>query len=148
MRKTIIIAALILGIGSAFAQRKTIEKSSIKVGSISAKHSITFTIGQSDTLEYLYLGFQNAKYQSITDIKSYMFSTKGQVEEFRNDLTTVLPEMEANSTVSWNRSSHVLMLSDSSDKLYLFETRGSGYTTLTYKQVSELLEWVNTVEFN
>ena len=73
MRKTIIIAVLVLGINSAFAQSKTTKIASGTNWEFKAR------ITQSDTT-YLFL-FRNCKYKYIVKYESF-YMDKDELEEF------------------------------------------------------------------
>jgi hypothetical protein len=102
-----------------------------------------------DTLSYVYLGFQNAKYTSITDIKSIFFSKDDIFKQFLKDLKIALEELKKNekTNLNWDRSpNYQLKIYDFSKNLYVFEGEGTGgYTLLTQKNIQILIEQLSQI---
>lgn len=134
---------------SMIAQRKTVDISSLKAGQVSAKYSKVINLETKDTVSYVYLGFQNAKYSSISDIKSIMLSRQEDLKEFIKDLKIALPEINTKQNIDWTKNNYGLTVYDFSNGLYLREKEknGSGYTILQKKDVEKLIIWLESIDF-
>jgi GH15 family glucan-1,4-alpha-glucosidase len=81
MKKILLLALLVLGFGMN-AQKKTVDISKTEIGKLNAKHSLSIDLEKKDTIAYVYLGFQNEKYKSISDRKSILFRNQEEVNAF------------------------------------------------------------------
>jgi hypothetical protein len=148
MKKVLFITLIIIPFLS-FSQKKTVNLLESKVGPISLKYSMAIDLESQDTLSYVYLGFQNAKYTSITDIKSIFFSKDDIFKQFLKDLKIALEELKKNekTNLNWDRSpNYQLKIYDFSKNLYVFEGEGTGgYTLLTQKNIQILIEQLSQI---
>lgn len=148
MKKVLFITLIIIPFLS-FSQKKTVNLLESQVGPISLKYSMTIDLENQDTLAYVYLGFQNAKYTSITDIKSIFFSKDEIFKQFLKDLKIALEELEKNEKINleWDKSpNYQLKIYDWSKNLYVREGEGTGgYTTLSKKQIQILIERLSQI---
>jgi hypothetical protein len=130
------------------AQKKTMDVSSIKIGQISAKYSKVIDLEKKDTISYVYLGFQNFKYRTLSDIRSVFFPKQEDLKSFVEDLKTALPEMGSKQNIDWKRQLYSISVFDFSNNLYLFErpSKGDGYTTLSKKELEKLIEWLDSIQ--
>ena len=134
-----------------FSQTKRIEILKEEVGPISVRYIKSINLDKGDTLYYIYLGFQNAKYTSITDIKSIGFTKDNIFKQFLKDLNIALEEMGKNEKVNldWDRGpDYKLNIYDfNRNSLYVVQGTGTGgYTILTKNQVSDLIKILSRIE--
>lgn len=147
MKKMTLSLILIFLAVSLFSQTKRIELSKEKIGNFNCSYFKSIDLEKGDTLYYVFLGFQNMKYQSITDIKSLFFTTQEQISQFVKDLTQALPEMEnKGSQMDWKRDLYTLHKYDFSKNLYVEEKKGLGYTVISKKQIEDLIKWFGTFQ--
>lgn len=150
MKYTLLSFLLISSI-FVFSQTKRIEILKEEIGPLSIKYVKSINLDKGDSLYFVYIGFQNAKYTSITDIKSLGFSKDNIFKQFLKDLNIALEEMEKNQKVNldWDRSpDYKLNLYDfNSNNLYVVQGAGTGgYTIISKKQVSELIKILARIE--
>jgi hypothetical protein len=131
------------------AQTKRIEISQLKISTISAKYTKSINIETKDTAYYVYLGFKNAKYPAITDLKSVFLSTDEDTKNLIKDLKSALPEIETKQSIEWKKDLYRLTLYDFSNGLYIYEkpSKGTGYTVISKKEVENLISWLQSFEF-
>lgn len=133
-----------------FSQKKTIKILEANAGPISLSYSMNVDLEKQDTLFYVYIGFQNAKYTTLTDIKSLFFTQDDVLKQFIKELSTALNELEKNEKIEmlWDRSpNYKLQLYEFSKSLYVIEGKGTGgYTNLTKKQIASLIESLSKIE--
>lgn len=130
------------------AQKKTIDVSLIKIGQISGKYSKVIDLEKNDTLSYVYLGFQNFKYKTISDIRSVFFPKQEDLKSFVEDLKTALPEVGSKQNIDWKRQLYSISVFDFSSNLYLSErpSKGDGYTIISKKELEKLIAWLETIQ--
>jgi hypothetical protein len=134
----------------AIGQRKTIRQAEEKIGSISCNYNLSIDMDKADTTRYIYMSFQNMKYNSITDLHSIFIVASDTLvrAEFISDLKKALPEMEIKQSISWSRSKYTLNLYDfAKGSLYCSSSKG-GYTTLKSEQVEKLIAWLEGLPVN
>lgn len=146
MKKLFLLFALALSL-SVNAQTKRVIISEAQIGEISAKYLKSINIETKDTLYLAYMGFQNKKYKSITDIKSIYFKTQDEINEFVKDLKLAVSESESKTSMDWNRVNYTIMLFEFTNQIYLYQGKGNGYTTLSKKHSENLIEWLEGFEF-
>jgi hypothetical protein len=148
MKKILLLALLVLGFGMN-AQKKTVDISKTEIGKLNAKHSLSIDLEKKDTIAYVYLGFQNEKYKSISDRKSILFRNQEEVNAFIKDLKTAFPEMETKQNINWKKEKYSISLYDFSFEMYLSDKPSSvsGYTLLTKKDVENLITWLEKIQF-
>lgn len=143
--KVLFIVAALTSVFS-FAQTKRETVSEIKIGTVSCSHNRSINTETGDTIAYVYLSFQNMEYSSITDIKSVMLpigDSYTDVADFLKDLKAAQTEMASKVSMSWDRERYDLILYDFSKSLYIYSGGKdvTGHTTLTMKQVTEMIAW-------
>lgn len=132
----------------SYSQQKRINISSEKIGPVNCTYSISIDIDKADTLHYVYIGFQNQKYTSISDIKSIIFMYSNELVQFTDDLKKMLPEMDVkNNNIEYKRSNYKLTKYDFSKYLFLSVEDGNGYTSFSKGQVERLIKWIEGLEF-
>lgn len=128
MKKYIIAASLITT--GFFTSAQTVEQKSLY------KSATGFEIQASirnatDTTIYFYFGFQNEKYEYITDIGSIFYVQKKDVEDFANALNTLSDKTEkANIEIMVGDNS--VSLYDFADSIFIEDKKGK-YKTVTKK---------------
>ncbi len=133
----------------ANAQVKTIKLLDTRVANVHILYDKMVDLEKNDTLYMVYMGFQNAKYSSITDIKSIAITDSTTFNEFKKDLNTAFKQMETGEKVSmrWDRKEYGLILHDWTSELSLEngEKYSRGYTYLSKKQVLKLITQVSRI---
>lgn len=134
---------------SITAQKKRLEISKTKIGNLSPNYSKSIDLEKNDTIYYVYIGFQNLKYKSITDSKSIFLTNDSDIKGLVKDLKMALAEMNVKQNIEWKKELYALILYDFSNELYIAESpkKGSGYTTISKKEVDELIKWLESFEF-
>ena len=149
MKTNLLILLISITFLSANAQIKNVKISESRIASIGAKYAKMINVEKEDTSYYVYLGFQNAKYESITDIKSIMIHSKEDLELLIKDLKLASADMGTKTTISYKSESFSVSVYDFSKELYLEEgKKGSGYTKLNKKSVEKLVIWLESIKFN
>ena len=98
----------------------------------------------------VYLGFQNAKYSTITDIKSVAFFDTSNFNKFKIDLLNAYKILDKGEKVEmfWENSNYKLNLYDFSKNIYITEPKGTGgYTAISKRQLGKLLENLFVIEY-
>lgn len=131
------------------AQTKKIDISKLKIGAISALYAKSIDIEKNDTIFYVYLGFQNAKFKSISDMKSVFLSKDEETKNLLKDLKSALPEIGTKQSIAWKKDLYGITLYDFSNGLYFYEnpSKGSGYTVIQKNDVEKLISWLESFEF-
>jgi hypothetical protein len=148
MKKLLLI--LVLGSSiSIIAQNKTVNISKTTIGGLRPSYAKSINLEVKDSIYYVYIGFENEKYSTISDSKSLFLTQDVHVKAFTNDLKTAKLEMETKQNIEWKKELYGLSLFDFSDKLYILESAsdGSGYTTISKKDLEELIKWLESIEF-
>ena len=134
MKTTIIIILFLLARNHLFAQkevRKTISSSPLG-------WEINQVIRDDiDTTVYFYMGFQNMKYQYITDIWSLYFVSKGQMTEFATKLNEFA--LLGKENISENIGDYKLEIFDFSNGVYITDDKGK-YTMIPKKKAIKLAQ--------
>ncbi len=140
---TLIIIALTLAL-SSYSQKEYIELSKFKISApyVSADHT------QVEDIEYVYIGFQNVKYSSITDIHSIMLTKQVDLNQFAADLKDAISRATLKKTVYWDSNSeYKIYVYDFTNAIYISDTESiSGYTMLSVKNAQKLLDWITTIK--
>ncbi len=150
MKKIILFLVMSLAFSvSGNAQKKRVTILESKIGLLNTNYSKTIDLETKTTLYYLYIGFQNQKYTSITDLKYVFITNDADLKDLIKDLKMAMPEMENKQTIEWTKDLYKLTLYDFSDKLYFYESpkKGSGYTTISKKEVEKLILWLESIQF-
>lgn len=148
MKKTVLflcLALLLCSLITVNAQVKRVIISEKEIGSISALYTKRIDLEAGDTNYHIYLGFQNAKYQHITDIKSILFYDLETQESLIKDLSMALSEMGSKTSITWKKDKYSIALYDFSSDLYLYDGKQSGHTILQKKKVEQLIAWLNSL---
>ena len=143
--KKILSILLVLGVFSThlFSQTITKDLNSKKIGSLDCKHSMSINVERSDTSYYVYCGFQNQKYSSITDIGSIFMSTMVEKDRIVSDLKKCVKYMDDKS-ISFTLNEFTLY--DFSKNLYINDESGvRKYTTMRKKNVLKWIEWLESI---
>lgn len=137
---------MLIKVSIAQTKKRTVLAES-KIGSITCQYHEIIDLEKGDTIYFIYLGFQNAKFTTITDIKSIGIFTKEEQTNLIKDLNAALLEIGNKTSMSWDRGPYSINLYDFSNQLYLQQgkTKGSGYTLLTSKNVQQLIDWLGAI---
>jgi hypothetical protein len=93
----------------------------------------------TDTIIYFYWGFQNKKYSSITDIGSFLFYKKSELQLFV-DMLKLIAQKEDGSNIEVSIGNYgTFKLYDFDIKsIYITEKSGK-YTTISKKEAIEIV---------
>jgi hypothetical protein len=135
-----------------FAQKKRESIISEQIADLSVNYTRSVDLDKGDTLLYFYLGFQNAKYTSITDIKSVFITNKTNFQLFMKDLVSAYKFLLTNekTSIDWDRSPlyKISIYDFNNSSLYLTEGKGTGgYTTLNKSVLMNLLRTMSQIDF-
>ncbi len=140
---TLIIIALSLAL-SSYSQKEQKELSSYKISTpyISASHT------QIEDRDYVYIGFQNIEYSSITDIHSIMLTKQVDLNQFADDLKDAISRAKLKKTVYWDKNKeYKIYVYDFTNSIYISDTESiSGHTALSVKKAQKLLDWITTIK--
>ena len=134
---------------NANAQIKRIKLLEKEIGPITLLYQKSVNLDTGDSLYFVFLGFQNAKYKSITDIKSVALSDSFKLNEFIKDLKSAHKQMELNEKVSieWKKENYSLILYDFTKELYFETKRGvGGYTIINKNNVLTLINVLSRIQ--
>ena len=150
--RNIIVAFLLICPILLFAQKKRENIISERVGPLYVDYIRSIDMDKGDTLLYFYLGFQNAKYSSITDIKSVFITQKDVYQSFMKDLLSAHKVLAAGekTNIDWDRSPNYKMniYDFSKSNPYLQEGKGTGgYTVLSKGILINLIETMSQIDF-
>ena len=104
----------------------------------------------TDTLVYFYWGFQNKKYSSITDIGSFLFYKKEELQLFVNMLKLIAQKDDgSNLEVSIGNNGTFKLYDFDVKSIYIAEKSGK-YTTISKKEAleiaSEIEQYINLLK--
>ena len=92
---------------------------------------------QTDTLVYFYWGFQNNKYTTITDIGSFMYTEKKDLQLFV-DMLKVIAQKEDGASIDITIKGGMFRLYDFSPKsIYVYE-KNEKYTIIKKKDALKI----------
>jgi len=118
-----------------------------KIGTISLVY--TKITENSDTNYMVHLAFQNAKYQSITDIKIIGFFDTTNLNKFKTDLLSAYKILKKGEKVdlTWDRPNYRLNIYEFGKNIYIAVTKGTGgYTILNIRGLENLLENLSLID--
>ncbi len=93
---------------------------------------------ETDTIVYFYWGFQNQKYSSITDIGSFLFSQKEELQLFIDMLKLIAQKEDgSNIEVSIGKNGTFKLYDFDTKSIYITEKSGK-YTTIQKKKALEI----------
>jgi hypothetical protein len=129
MKKFISLMAIMSFTFIGLAQTK--ERKTIVEG-VSVDFQIQQVItDETDTLVYFYYGFQNKEYTYITDIGSFFFTEKEDMQKFIDALLTLSEkEGKVNVDISLGSKGHLQIYDFAPKVIYLNDSKGK-YTTMT-----------------
>ena len=147
--KKVLLALLVLVSISGKAQIKREKFINTNVGGITFSYGRSIDLDKGDTTYMVFLLFQNAKYSSITDTKILSFYDAASIAMFIKDLKSAYKQMSSGEKIdiSWNRDTYKMNLYNFSNSLYLYGDRPEGYTNVTLKSLSSILELFYTIDF-
>ena len=93
---------------------------------------------ETDTIVYFYWGFQNKKYSSITDIGSFLFYKKADLQSFVDMLKLIAQKEDgSNIEVSIGNNSTFKLYDFDNKSIYITEKSGK-YTTIQKKKALDI----------
>ncbi len=141
MKKTVtLVLALMLGnLSYAQTERQSLKKGVLTPGSVLPAWEFTKIIeNESDTSVYFHLGFNNEKYQYITDIGGFIISEEEDLQNFINGLSK-LASKEKGVNMDLEVSGITLRIYDFSNSIYI-EDRRDKYMTISKKEALKLAQ--------
>lgn len=105
---------------------------------------------ETDTIVYFYWGFQNKKYSSITDIGSFLFSQKTELQLFVDMLKLIAQKEDgSNIEVAIGKNATFKLYDFDTKSIYITEKSGK-YTTIQKKKAleiaSEIEQYINLLK--
>lgn len=149
MKKIILFLVMSLAFSvSGNAQKKRVTILESKIGLLSLTYGKTIDLESITTDYYLYIGFQNQKYTTITDIKYVFITNDDDLKGLIKDLKMALTEMQTKQNIEWTKELYKLTLYDFTSNLYFCESpkKGSGSTSISKKDVEKLIIWLESIE--
>ena len=135
MKKVLILLLLLINI-TLCAQRNVTVLSDVKIGSVTLEYKQKI---YTDTTQWLRLSFQD---------KDYSMEERILFLEYANNVTI----SKLKDQLEWGIK-NVKVIDDSRGIVYVYKIRnrihlfiGNGYTTITIKQATSLLEWLEGIE--
>ena len=133
------LSLVILLIGSV-CYSQTVEKKTLFKSKLG--YEIVNSIREKDTMTYFYYGYQNQKYQHITDIGSIFLSKKSDLKLFADKLIEFSVK-EKGTDISFADKIFKMMLYDFSEMIYIEDNKGK-YTTISKKNAKKLADEIYT----
>lgn len=150
MKKNICTIFLLIGlVNFSNAQVKSVKLLNNRIAKIHLIYEKSIDLEKGDTLYMVFMGFQNARYSSITDIKSIALFDIETVNEFLKDLLNAKKQMELGEkiTMAWDRAHYQLQLHDFTKDLSFGDKDGRGYTWLNINNLNKLISTLNRFKF-
>jgi len=147
MKKTVLTAMLVVGAVGMNAQeiRNTLSKENIRP--LECEHIQKIDLANQDTIEYVYCGFQNAKYTSIVDIGSVFISSQASLDELIDALKTALKLKTENSSLTYAFSAAGSEFNTYDfNKVALYIQDGRKYTSISMKNLAKWIEYLETIQ--
>jgi hypothetical protein len=136
MKKLLLVIFLFqsfIGIGQSVT--KTLSEK--KIGYVNCTNKMKIDMSKNDTTYTIYCGFQNKKYQHITDLGSVFMMTKETLDKTISDLNECVKYMDDKS-ISFSIGSFEIY--DFSKNLFIMDD--DKYTTLNKKNVLKWIKWL------
>ena len=131
---TILLCVVSLQLYSQKSNKTIYEKN---FGSLDCEFERVIDLSTSDTSYYIYCGFQNQKYSSITDLGSIFLTNQTDLLKTIEDLKECVKYMDDKS-ISFEIG--IFKIYDFSKGLYIND--GDKYTTLSKKNVLKWIKWL------
>lgn len=136
MKKLILMMALVSFAFVGFSQTK--ERKTLVKGVLLDFKIEQLISNSTDTVVYFYYGFQNMKYQSITDIGSVFFSRQEQLKEFVDALKQLAEKEDGTNLEISLPNKSTLKIYDFSPKAIWLTDKDGKYTTINKKQAIKI----------
>jgi hypothetical protein len=146
--KKILLGLLILISIPTFAQNKIDKIIEKDAGNIRIIYQSISNLDSGDIKYYLLFSFQNIDNRFI-DIKSIAFFNISEMELLVKDMKSVFKQMSIGDKVNmdWTRQRYKIILYDFSNKMHFTDLRTGGSTTISKRNLSDLLEIMSTIDF-
>jgi hypothetical protein len=136
-------------INPIFSQTVKNELGKIKLlGFSSVTYEQRIDLDKGDTLTYLYMGYQNSEYTTITDIQSIMFTKKSEVESFITDIKKIVEFMGDKKEIGFDREDYFLKLYDFDSKRLRVGKDFKKTTVVFEKNVRKLIVWLEGLDLS
>ena len=136
-------------INPIFSQTVKNELGKIKLlGFSSVRYEQSINLDKGDTLTYLYMGYQNSEYTTITDIQSIMFTKKSEVESFITDIKKIVEFMGDKKEIGFDRDDYFLKLYDFDSKRLRVGKDFKKTTVVFEKNVRKLIVWLEGLDLS
>ena len=147
MKKLLLLLVLIANV--ATAQVKTVTISEKKIGPFWCKFTADVKLSNtSDSTYFMWIGFQNYKYQYISDIHSVGFivyggHTCGQLREFCNILNKA--KETVGTEVMWeSNKQYTIQTYGFIRKVYIGDNEDA-YNYMSPSQVDKFIAWIDSI---
>tara|TARA_R110000868_G_scaffold159064_2_gene387547 strand:+ start:230 stop:676 length:447 start_codon:yes stop_codon:yes gene_type:complete len=136
MKKLILFMVLMSLSFVAFNQTK--ERVTLAKGVLLNYKIEKIITNETDTIVYFYWGFKNQKYSSITDIGSFLFSQKEELQLFV-DMLKVIAQKEdgSNIEVAIGNNGTLKLYDFDANSIYITEKNGK-YTSVEKKKALQI----------
>jgi hypothetical protein len=141
MKKAIILSAFIAAIAAHGQTNKTEYLSKTEIGGVKCQ-DLKITDRQG-TGHYLYFGYQDNEFKTITVIKSIMFDAETQVEQlkgFRDNLVAAAGYKD-NADVAWQTDDYRIQRYSFTEKVYLYN-ENDRYTIISKNDATKIADWI------
>ena len=146
--KRILLGLLVLLSVSLSAQVKRDNFIDKFAGNLKITYQRISNLDNGDTKYYVFLSFQNINNRLI-DIKTVALFSIADMEVCVKDMKSVFRQMSTSEKVNmdWTRDKYKITLYDFTNKMHFTEPRTGGSTTISKRNVSDLLEIMSTIDF-
>jgi hypothetical protein len=130
---------------------KTVYLSKKIIGPFTCQYQGIVQLNQiKDTTFYVYIGFNNFKYDNLTDIHSFMYLIEDKKSEKLQEFCKALSSAKTTlgQDVRWLEKNDCLVQTyDFRKDISLSDIEG-GYNYMTSSQVDKFINWVNSIGIN
>jgi hypothetical protein len=148
MKKAIVVVAMLVGAVEMNAQEIKNNLSKQRILPLECKHTQVINLSTQDTSSYVWCGFQNIKYTSITDIGSVFITSQTELDELISALKIALklktenPNLVYSFTAAGNEFDTYEF-----NKTALYIQDGRKYTAITMDNLAKWIEYLETIKF-
>ena len=141
--KKALTTLLIIAASLGFAQKKTITKSELTIGTTLCKQQTVINYDTGDTTDLIYIAFENDR-NSYSETKFIDLTTC--YKQFEIDLTFAYSEMSTGANMDWQRKFYNIILFDFTDYIMLYDKDLRGYTKLDKRTTSKIIDWLKELK--
>ncbi len=149
MKKAILTLAAITSVISVNAQeiKNNLSRQQIHPF-IKCEHTQVINLSTQDTSSYVWCGFQNIKYTSITDIGSVFITSQTELDELISALKIALKLKTENPNLVYSfRAAGSEFDTYEFNKTALYIQNGRKYTSITMTNLAKWIGYLETIQF-